>query len=362
MKNVIDELRTPLTVPLLLIAGIFCVGVVGYLVIGWGRWSVLECAYMTLITLTTVGYGDVLHIEGDTAATLFTMAILLVGMGVVLYSVSTITAFVVEGGVATVFRERKMLSQIQRLRGHIIVAGAGATGENVVDELVHAACTFVVVESEREALEGVLQRHGDILALEGDATEDETLVRAGICHAGGLIACLSNDKDNLYLTVTAKNLNPGIRVVARAIAKKMREKLLRVGADCVVSPNQIGGLRMASEILRPHVVSFLDRMLRSKQPAMRFAEVEVGEGSALDGQTLAGSRIYERTGLLVVAALPRGASEHLYNLPGTYRIERGSVLIVIGDLEAVRRLERMAGGGGATRFLAAPGAEADAVV
>ncbi len=338
------DLVERLKVPFVLLALTFTAGVLGYKIIGWHQWPLLKCAYMTVITLTTVGYGDVLGVEQSTVATVFTMGLIVAGMGVVLYGVSSITAFFVEGGMKMMFKEHRMLKHISQMKDHIIICGAGGTGRYVVEEIHRSGEQFVVIESKMEILNEMAEKLGEICCITGDATDDDVLLNAGIERAHGLVACLSNDKDNLYLTVTAKNLNPKIKVVARGIAPEMHEKLNRVGADYCVSPNQIGGLRMASEMIRPTVVSFLDQMLRAREMSMRVGEVTIRPGAQLAGRQLRESRIFETTGLLVIAVLDSRESKFSYNPGGEYVLNEADVMIVIGDSESIDKLKRLAGG------------------
>jgi len=336
------ELKDRLTLPAIILVTLFIVGTLGYKVIGWNDWGLLDCAFMTAITLTAVGYGDVLGVDSSTLATIYTIVLTFIGLGLVLYCISTITAFIVEGGISILLKERKMLKRIAKLENHYIVAGAGSTGQHVLKEMYQMGVDMVVIESDPEKIQEMEEMCKGIHHIQGDATDDHNLINAGVEKAKGLVACLSNDKDNLYITVSAKNINPGIIVVARAVAMAMKDKLKRVGANYVVSPNQIGGLRMASEVLRPHVVTFLDKMLRATEPSTRIAEVAVEEGSQLEGRELRESRIMEETGLLVIAVNPDGSSEYVYNPGAHYRLAKGSVVIVIGDVGAIKKLKKMA--------------------
>ena len=343
MNSFIKELRERVTVPAIMLVALFFAGTFGYKLMGWEKWTLMQCAFMTAITLTTVGYGDVLGVENDPVAATFTMALMLVGMGIVLYSISAITAFIVEGGFTLIFRERKMLKKIQKLSGHYIVCGAGGTGQHVIREMYNTGVPFVLLEKDTEKIDRLMEEFPELHYIARDATDDESLVAAGIKNARGLVACLSNDKDNLYLTVSAKNLNPNITVVARAVAMDMKAKLDRVGADYVVSPNQIGGLRMASEILRPHVVTFLDKMLRDRDRSTRFAEVAVPGKSPLAGKALRDSNIMESTGLLVIAVLAPGADNYDYNPGADYVLQPDSVLIVLGASDSIDKLADLSG-------------------
>jgi voltage-gated potassium channel len=179
------------------------------------------------------------------------------------------------------------------------------------------------------------------MSLEGDATQDRTLERAGIHRAAGLVAALPSDKDNLYVVLTARTLNPSLRIIAKADEEEAREKMARAGADSVVCPASIGGLRMASEMARPTVVSFLDAMLRGKEAALRVEEVTLPEASPLAGRSIAENQIAQKTGLLVVA-LRRPGEDFQFNPPASVRLGAGDTLIVIGDVRHVESLRKLA--------------------
>ena len=234
-----------------------------------------------------------------------------------------------------------MDKKIERLSGHYIICGAGRTGGHVLDELVASGRTAVVVERRGDHIRECAERHPDLLTIEGDATQDKTLERAGIHRAAGLVAALPTDKDNLYVVLTARTLNPSLRIIAKADEEEARDKMARAGADSSVCPQSIGGLRMASEMARPTVVSFLDAMLRGKEAALRVEEVTLPEESPLAGKSLGESAIAQKTGLLVVA-MRRPDEEFRFNPPATVRLAAGDILIVIGDVRHVESLRKLA--------------------
>ncbi len=327
--------------PLLILFTVFALGTIGFKIQNWNEWSWLNCSYMAVMTLTTVGYGDMLGMEHKPFAKLFAMVLMVVGVSVVVYAVSTVTAFIVEGELKAYFSENKMLTQISKLKNHYILCGAGATGHYVADEFCKVGQPFVVIDNSSEHITELLERYPDILYVLGDATEEEVLENANIKGAKFLVAMLGSDKDNLFLVVTARALNPQLKIAARAIDNSVRKKLANVGTDIIVSPNAIGGLRLASEILRPNVVSFLDKMLRDQSGVTRFGEAVVGPGSAIIGRTLADSQIRERIGLQVVAIKLPQADSFLYNPAATTQVLLGSALIVIGTVEQLDQLRQM---------------------
>jgi voltage-gated potassium channel len=335
MQVFMRELRARTFLPLVLLLGLFALGTVGYYVIGWGKWSLLKCAFMTSITLSTVGYGDVLQIfNSSPIGVVFTMFLILVGMGIVLYSVSVITAFLVEEGFSVLFLEHRMLNKIKKLDNHYIVAGSGTLGENVVHEFDATGTPYVVVDQDQAKVELLASKVPNMLYIVADAMQDNVLQNAGISRAKGLVACLPNDQENLYLTVTSKILNPNILVAARASTADSREKLKRVGADRVVSANEIGGLRLASEVLRPEVVTFLENMLRDRAN-YRLSQLTISASSPYAGKSLKESRLHQEYGVLVLAAAPQGSEDFTYSPNGDFVLQADMVLIVLGDQKGV---------------------------
>ena len=322
-----------------LLFGTVCViGVAGYMLLEPG-WSLLDAAFMTLITLTTVGYSDY---EVSQAGRLFTMGLLTLGIGSFTYALATVTTFVVDGHVRDAFRRKRMERQIAALSGHAIVCGLGNTGRYIVAEFRKAGMQFVVIESDAERIRE-LAESGPLLYIEGDATDDRNLELAGVERAQKLIASLSLDKDNLLLVLSARRLNAKLRIIAKVVdLKASAAKMKLVGANEVVSPEAIGGLRIASLALRPRVVGFLDLMLREGNTT-RFEEAEVGAESRLAGKTIGDSKIRSDAGLLVVAVRKGVGGKMIYNPDGDLDIVAGDTLFFIGDPESVVKMRRLAG-------------------
>ncbi|HAZ13476.1 MAG: hypothetical protein A2X86_13180 [Bdellovibrionales bacterium GWA2_49_15] len=336
-KTVWTKLRLPFLLSFLTLFG----GSLGYHLLyphePW--WRLL---YMTSITLSTVGYGDIFQVEHSPTATLYTMVLMLAGMGLVLYSISTITAYVLEGQLGELFLVQSMRRRVARMKGHYIICGAGETGIHVISEMVHSKHEFVVLEADTAKRDKIRGLFPDCCVLVGDATSDELLKEAKIESAHGLVAALSNDKDNLFLTISARMLNHEIKIVSKAIDLTLVGKLKTAGADYVVSPNFIGGMRMASEILRPHVVTFLDGMLRGKDKSARIEEVVVAKSSPFCGKSLQESRIYEECGLYIMALKsPGGAADFIYNPPLETRLNAGTVLLFIADKNQHKKIHNM---------------------
>ena len=326
-------------VSLLLLALVVSVGTVGYRLLLHAPW--LDGLYMTVITLSTVGYGEVVPgLAGSVKGRIFTMGLILVGMGLLLYVLSSTTAFFVEGELTNLIRRRKMEKAIARLRDHLIVCGVGSTGQHVVEELLAIKENFVAIDASQAHLDRLLA-HREFLYIHGDATSDEVMIKAGIERARGVLAVLSNDKDNLFVTITARQLNPSVRIVSRGSEHGIRERLVRAGANAVVFPNHIGGLRIAAEMVRPRVVGFLDGMLRPGGETWRIEEVAVAAGSPVVGQTLGSLRIGERLGLPILA-LVEGEDRHTRYYPSPDMvIHAGASLVVLAEKDHIERLRQL---------------------
>ncbi|MBP6630120.1 MAG: potassium channel protein [Kofleriaceae bacterium] len=316
-------------------------GSLGFYLIGEGRWSWFDCLYMTIITVTTVGYGEVLPgMEDVPYARPFAIVQLVFGTGVLVYFASTITAFIVEGDLRNLLLAQRLKKRIKRMKDHVIVCGAGSTGRHIIEELLTAGNSVVGIDTVETPLREVIDHHpgARFSYLVGDATDDEVLAQAGLPAARGVVAALSSDKDNLYVCVSTRLTNPGARVIARCSELSHVEKIKRAGADAVVSPNYIGGMRMVSELLRPAVVRFLDEMLRDTRATYRIDEVRIPAESTLDGATLREANIRERFGMTVLALRPSDDQPWQYNPDAGQRLKGGMVLVVLGSTDQVAKL------------------------
>ncbi|OGD11079.1 MAG: hypothetical protein A2Y86_08350 [Candidatus Aminicenantes bacterium RBG_13_62_12] len=320
---------------------VFLTGVVGFKVLGGSDWSFLDSVYMTVITLSTVGYGEARDVGGNQALRVFTVVFNLICLGTIAFAITSITAFIVEGELKDILGRRKMDKKISRLKSHFIVCGGDETARTIVQELLLTKRPFVAVEQSAEKL-AKLRGLGDILCLQGDPTEDQTLRKAGIERARGILLSLPTDEDNLFVTLSARGLNPRLRIVVKGVELQAHGKFKKAGADAVISPTFIGGMRMASEMVRPAAATFLDMMLRDRNQVLRVEEVEVEGGSGLEGKTVAGAGIGEKTGALVVAIRKAGSSDYLFNPAKKTTIARGDVLILIADPGAMAALHKLA--------------------
>src|SRR6185369_10390675 len=320
------------------LAAVFLSGVFGYSLIE--GWSLFDSLYMTVITIASVGYGEVhpLTFEGR----IFTIILILCGSATLIYGLSILTAFIVEGDLTDILRRRKMTRTIAALEKHFIVCGMSATGRYVIDELKKTGRSFVVIDRDPERIKQLNDEA--ILNIEGDATNDAVLQAANIGSAAGLLTTLHADSDNLFVVVTARGLNPSLKIIAKAINEESERKLRQVGADSVVMPDFIGGLRMASEMIRPSVVGFLDTMLRSRDKTVRVEEIRIPDNSPLRGKSLADSAILDMEGVTVVA-VSDGKGSYRFNPSRERFLSGGDVVIVMGVVENIMQLKAMAEAG-----------------
>lgn len=356
-RTFLQRLGAVLTALLLLIVA----GTLAF--IGVGGWPAADALWMTVITVTAVGYEEVRPL---THTTRFIAAGLL-GGGITLMGVwfAALTSAIVEMDLAHVFRTRRDMNRIEKLENHVIVCGGGRTGRQIVAELKSAGVPHVIVDHDDARAEMIRRVDEQALVLVADATRDESLVQARIHTARGLVACLSSDTDNLFVCLSARDLQPELTIVARAYDEQTMQKLYVAGADHVVSPNVTGGVRMASVLLRPNVVSFLDVMAQGEGLALRLEQVDITPDSPLAGTSLAEARIPQRTGLIVIAIragdtatrTPAGGarrrrdgtahhafarSEWRYNPGPDESLKPGDALIVLGKPEQIDELTSLA--------------------
>lgn len=253
---------------------VMVVGTLGYKHLGGSDTGWLDAVYQTFLMVATIGYGAGVEIWHRPDAEAFTMAIAFSGIAVMTYFFSSVTALVLASDFDKSFRRRRMDKTIKKLHGHYILCGFGRVGRNVAQELDATHRHYVAIDEKLDLLEAHAERHPDLLYLHGDAVDDDVLLEANIANAKGLFAITGDDSRNLMIVITAKQLAPGVRVVARCNEVRNADKLKKAGADAIVSPNFTGGMRIASAMIRPHVVSFLDEMLRSELK-LRIEEVVV---------------------------------------------------------------------------------------
>lgn len=312
---------------------VFSSGVCGYMFIE--HWPILDSLYMTVITIASVGFMEVHPLTEH--GRIFTIFLILGGTGVLVYGISAIIAFIVEGDLTDALRRRKMLKKIAAMKGHFIVCGVGETGKHVLEEMVRTQKDVVAIDRDPAKI-NILDEQG-ICFVQGDATHNSVLQAAGIEKARGIVTALPSDAENLLVVFTTKRLNPVIRVISRAVEEESEQKMRLAGADSVVMPNFIGGLRMASELIRPSVVSFLDIMLRSKEKTIRVDELAIDELSPYRDRTLQSTEILSRKDVTVVALSRRSENSYIFNPSGNEMLQSGDVVILMGDIKAINSIK-----------------------
>lgn len=333
---------TPLGRASVLIAVVAVVGTVGYAWLAPPEYTLFDAAYMTVIMLTTVGYGEGIDLQGDPRAKAFTLGLLIIGVGTFVYFYGALTRFFIEGSLDRIFERHRMKRAVARLDGHYIVCGCGPTGAHVIEELIGRKAPVVLIERDPDVARTAVERwHGEVPVVPGDATDDEVLVAAGVERASGLVACFSNDKDNLVVTFSARALNADLRIVCRGADERMGAKLRLAGANAVVSPNAIGGVRMATELVHPVAVSFLDRVLRDHPENLRVEGVTIEAGSDIDDLSLRDLRS-ERLEDVLVVALQAPNGDWQFNPDGSHRLSAGTSVVFIATPELRARFERLA--------------------
>jgi voltage-gated potassium channel len=311
---------------------VIAIGTLGYLVIEDG-WSLLDAYFMTIITITTVGYREVHPLSP--AGQIFTSFLVVTGLGVLLYTLARVAQAVFEGELVNVLGKRRMMNRIDEIEGHYIICGFGKVGRPVADGLSLEGLPFVVVESGAE-VEDALTELG-FLYLIGDATDESVLERAGVGRAKTLLALLPSDADNLYITIAARDLNPGIKVIARATDQSGEIRLKRAGAHDVVSPARIAGLRVLQAAVNPTAVEFMEIVTQQQALQLSLADIQVSTRSELNGRTIAECGIRTRYGVIIVAV--KREQGMLFNPdPGT-TITPGDVLVVLGEDMDIAQLQ-----------------------
>jgi voltage-gated potassium channel len=315
---------------------ILIVGTLGYWVIGNRQVSIINSLYMTVITVTTIGFTEVFDFSNNPAGRIFTMFIAISGVGVVAYAATNLTVLLVEGQLTNSFKRRRMEKTAKNSKGHYIVCGAGITGLHIINELLATKRSLVVVDSDLSKLERLNITYKNLIYVEGNLTDNESLAKAGIIQASGLFAVSGDDNLNLVISLTAKQLNPQIRVVTECQEISNESKMKKVGADSIVSPNYIGGLRMASEMVRPTVVSFLDFMLRDKDKNLRVEEIPVPDHFVDKKLIEIGIKAFSHS---LVLAIKR-KTEWIYNPPDSYIVKSGDILVFMTTPEGKFELEQ----------------------
>ncbi len=309
-------------------------GTLGYMILL--KVSLVDALYMTVITISTVGFGEV----GTTSdlSKLFSIIMIFLGVGVVGYAFTTVEAILVEGRLVDLWKGSKMDKKISALDEHYIICGSGELADVIIDKFIKEGLDFLVITDERADLDDY--SHHDILVIEGQATEEEVLEKAGISRAKGLIAALPSEVDNIVTVLTARNLNKDIYIIANSTSKSGSQKLMKVGANKTMSAVEISG-RIASLMIKPNIISFLDVVTKVGDVEMDLEEVIVKKGSYLENKDLIAAQIPNKTGLIVLAIKRNKDKKMLFNPPGNYIFETNDVLIVLGREDQVEKLRHL---------------------
>jgi voltage-gated potassium channel len=318
-----------------LVSVVTIAGTVGYSVLE--HWPWFDALYMTVITVGTVGFMEVHPL--DVPGRVFTIMLVMAGVGALAFAFGQFVEFLLEGHLSDLLEGRRMEKRLVSLSGHTVLAGLGRVGGVVAGALSEEGAQFVVVDSDPEAIR--LAAASGWAAVNGDATEEKSLIRAGVERAGSVVTALSNDAENLFVTITARSLNPDAFIVARSEHQSTEDKLKKAGANRVITPNVIGGRRMASMILQPTVNDYLDLVSGNRDVEYRLQEVELAKDSPYVGKSLADAQIRGETGAQVVAILsPDGTVDA--NPSASTVLKTGQCLVVLGSVDQVELLTKAA--------------------
>lgn len=302
---------------------IMVIGTIGFTIISDGR--VFDSFYMTVITLTTIGFHEIIDMRFSLGGRIFTVFIAFAGVGIFTYFISNVAALFIEGDIRRTFYRRKMEKKINKMEDHYVICGSGRVGKNIASELFHTDRPFVMADVDESQLIDHSGEIKEMLVLVGDCTDDDLLQKLGVERARGVFVTSGDDNTNLVICLTARQLNPNCRIVVKIIDLKHASKLKRAGADRIISPNYIGGLRMASEMIRPSVTSFLDEMTRSSRQNFRIEEVEVT--AKFSGKQLSDLKMSDCTNTLLLAIKNPEQCEYVPNQNQT--LKSGDKLIIM---------------------------------
>lgn len=330
------DLEQRLKIVIMILVAVIALGTLGYSVIE--RWPLLDALYMTVITLSTVGFKEVYSLSPG--GRMFTIVLIVVGVAGAAYTLSVMGQMVLEGEIKRLLGRRRMQKGIRELVNHYIVCGFGRVGRRVARELCLRRVPFVVVDQDPQRIEQA-EKDG-FLFVQADSTADQTLIDAGVERAKGLIIAIANEADNVFISLSARQLNPSLFITARGETDEAEKKLLRAGANKVVFPHKIGAIRMALTTLRPNLVDFMRVVTFDKDTGLAIEEIQIKPGSPLEQTTLQVCPIRKELGIMVVGIKKVGKDVFLNPAPDT-KIEAGDILIVIGEREKLEKLERLTG-------------------
>lgn len=320
-----------LRICLYLLAAILCMGTFGYAY--FESMPIFDAFYMTVITISTVGFSEIKPLSRVGRA--ITIVIIVSGITILTYTLGQVFKIFLEGEMQRILGRRKLEKQIARLNNHFIICGYGRIASIISKELAAEEIPFVVIEQNPDKITQMEEDH--VLYLNMDAASDEALIKAGIMHAKGIVTAVQSDADNVFITLTAKGLRPDIFVLSRASDEKNQEKLVRAGANRVVSPYLLGGRRMAQILKWPTVVDFIDSATVDSPLGLRMEEAVIGPSSNIAGKSLIDSQLRKNFGV-IIAAIKKPTNEMIFNPTPTEKLEGGDVIVVIGKKEDLKRM------------------------
>ncbi len=323
---------------------VFLFGTLGYYSLGAGQWSLLDCIYMTAVTLSTVGYREIVPVTSPDLQ-VFTIFLLVAGVGSLLYFTSTFMSFIVEGDLGQLMERKRMDKRLAKTTNHVIVCGCGRIGSETAFHLHKAGYGLVLVDQDEDKLRHVREELSlDVPYVVGNSTDEVVLLHAGIQRAQGLVCAVDSDHENLYTVVTAKDLNPFIRIVARVSNKRVGKKFLKTGADSVVAPSEIGGQRLFFELTQPTVTSFMEAIMLPEKLNLSVREIEIKTSAPLAGKSLGEANLRRTVGNVLILAMRDPVTDsYRYNPMHTCRFEPGLHVIAMGTKEELDKLEEVMG-------------------
>jgi voltage-gated potassium channel len=331
----VDPLKFRIYLIVVLLLFLLVFGTAGFMLLE--GWSMLDSLYMAVITLSTVGFGEIQPLS--TSGRVFAIVLIVLGVTAVAYGASSVAEYLLDTDVNEQLKRRRARRRIRKMENHFILCGFGRVGYSTAETLQEDQRQFVVIEKDPEQI-GLI-REQDWVVLEGDATQDEMLIQAGVEKARGLLVCTPHDADNLFIVLSARTLNPDIYIVARCTTANNEEKMRRAGANRVISPYRIGGQRMARLVSRPQVTEFLDVVTLDNGMELWFEEIRIEAGSTLVGKTVFEADLRRRTGITLVAMMRKG-NQQLLQPDSNTRLATGDDLIAFGSRSQLLALEKLA--------------------
>ncbi len=332
--RLLTRVRFRVRYAIIALALVIAFGTIGFRLIE--GWSFTDSLFMTVTTVTTVGYGEVHPLSQG--GRIFAIVLMLIGVGTVAYALSSTVQSIVQWEIIAAVTQRRRFREMSKLQNHFIICGAGRVGSRIIRQMQREKCLFVVIEKDQAKVAALMESEYVIVS---DATLEETLREAGAERARALASCLPNDADNLYVVLMARDMNPRLHIVARAVEEQAEPKLIRAGANRVVSPTIIGSRRMAEALTRPAVADFMDS-ITAENLDLGFEQVELQSSSAYCGRKLRYTNIRSELDVVIVAVRRRGG-DMIFNPTGDAVLEAGDMLIAIGRAEGLMELTHQAG-------------------